>query len=1105
MSLHPPSQRPAEDDAVPLAPLKLENMIAGGTKSQLKIRKAVQHPDSQSSSRSCGGPAPAPATEPARNVDVRVTLPILDRIKRLNFASTVNVSADLYEFVSPLWNSELRRFKQAVDKILSKREFTQRYGIFEGLCYTQDVQLKIELANVYTDTTSRPSPLETLCGCVAKDFPEGSGKSVTIGGIIEINGAAFALTNGHFTTTALDNLQRSPTGANIDSDTQDSEDGSESILILDDLKLPKLKSTRSPMGYRSDPLKLDLLHTSGGDTVRHGKEWSTISVTEKSLCLPNIYITTESTSDSEEQQRRWYLTAAAETASVRNVIVLTSSEGCCSGTLLANESYLRLPTGDFVLTWMIRLDNTSGLRKGDSGAWVIDKESKIVYGHITAFSERDGYLIPLSHMLKEIGAHHRGFAVLPSPLVYLADLAKYWSDRDNDDLASRFAGEMMIHDSAFDSPGSWLHNCFQDLIVRYRTDKTALIALLKISGKNLPTLLTMDKDFEKYVESVAGLDEHLRWKLRAICREGRELGSLQTIRASGASQSVRRGLYNPRVLQQTPDPSFPADLSKAIEMDDIETLCVLLSHGANPNVKLETSEFALQKASHKGFDAIVRTLIDMGAYVNAQGGRYGNALQAASFAGHDKLVQMLLESGADVNAQGGDYGNALQAASAEGHDKIVQQLLDVGAEVNAQGGEYGNALYAASAGGHDKLVQILLDKGADVNAQDGDYGHALQVASARGHERIVQMLLAAGADVNAQSKKHGNALQAASAGGHDKIVHQLLDVGADVNAQGGHYGNALQAASARGQDKTAQQLLNAGAYVNAQGGHYGNALSAAIEGNHDGIMQMLLKEGVHGNSQNGYYADLLHAAFSRGQVNVIHTLLENGVNINAQSTLHNNALYTASHAGDSKTVQMLIQAGADINTQGGHYGNALQAASAGGHAEIVQLLLDRGADANARNGAYGSALYAASYESHIGIVEILLDAGADISTLSRSYNSALQKASSGGYEKFVRILIDVGADVNAQSEHYGNALQGASERGHDKIVQMLLDAGADINTQGGRYGNALQAASAEGHDKIVHQLLDVGAEVNAQGGEYGSALQAASVRGHDKTVQILLD
>ena len=40
---------------------------------------------------------------------------------------------------------------------------------------------------------------------------------------------------------------------------------------------------------------------------------------------------------------------------------------------------------------------------------------------------------------------------------------------------------------------------------------------------------------------------------------------------------------------------------------------------------------------------------------------------------------MLLEKGADVNAQGGRFGNALQAASAGGHDKVVQMLLENGA------------------------------------------------------------------------------------------------------------------------------------------------------------------------------------------------------------------------------------------------------------------------------------------------------------------------------------------------------------------------------------------------------------------------------------------
>lgn len=43
-------------------------------------------------------------------------------------------------------------------------------------------------------------------------------------------------------------------------------------------------------------------------------------------------------------------------------------------------------------------------------------------------------------------------------------------------------------------------------------------------------------------------------------------------------------------------------------------------------------------------------LLDKGANVSAQGGRYGNALQAASYRGYEKVVQILLEKGANVNA-----------------------------------------------------------------------------------------------------------------------------------------------------------------------------------------------------------------------------------------------------------------------------------------------------------------------------------------------------------------------------------------------------------------------------------------------------------------------
>lgn len=65
-----------------------------------------------------------------------------------------------------------------------------------------------------------------------------------------------------------------------------------------------------------------------------------------------------------------------------------------------------------------------------------------------------------------------------------------------------------------------------------------------------------------------------------------------------------------------------------------------------------------------------RHLIDKGANVNAQGGDYGNALQAASFRGHQEIVKLLLDNRADVNTQGGDYGNS--------SDDFIMRLFDMG-------------------------------------------------------------------------------------------------------------------------------------------------------------------------------------------------------------------------------------------------------------------------------------------------------------------------------------------------------------------------------------------------------------------------------------------
>jgi hypothetical protein len=61
----------------------------------------------------------------------------------------------------------------------------------------------------------------------------------------------------------------------------------------------------------------------------------------------------------------------------------------------------------------------------------------------------------------------------------------------------------------------------------------------------------------------------------------------------------------------------------------------------------------------------------------------GMAMYFSWLRGDEQVVRSLLEKGADVNAQGETYGSALQAASYEGHEKVVMMLLEKGSGVLA--------------------------------------------------------------------------------------------------------------------------------------------------------------------------------------------------------------------------------------------------------------------------------------------------------------------------------------------------------------------------------------------------------------------------------------
>jgi ankyrin repeat protein len=280
---------------------------------------------------------------------------------------------------------------------------------------------------------------------------------------------------------------------------------------------------------------------------------------------------------------------------------------------------------------------------------------------------------------------------------------------------------------------------------------------------------------------------------------------------------------------------------QAAAQGDDTVLEVLLASGVLDENRQRFLNQALQSAARWGKPQTCQWLVDRGANVNYEGGKYGSALQAAVcehyWPRHDttlEVAQLLIKNGADVNLGGGEYGGALMAAICNTNGEIVKMLADAGANVNARGGELDSILQAIARHGTASTVRYFLEIGADVHVVGGKYGTALQAACYKHDLESMKLLIEHGADVNLATGKYGNCLQAAAfkkRKGNEKesvaAMEFLISHGADVNATGGKYGTALQCAARHGNLGGVKFLLNEGADVMAEGGKLGSALKAA--------------------------------------------------------------------------------------------------------------------------------------------------------------------------------------------------------------------------------------------------------------------------------------
>ncbi len=212
-------------------------------------------------------------------------------------------------------------------------------------------------------------------------------------------------------------------------------------------------------------------------------------------------------------------------------------------------------------------------------------------------------------------------------------------------------------------------------------------------------------------------------------------------------------------------------LHQAAAVGEIEQVKLLISEGADVNVKNNDGQTQLHYAASKGHKEIVELLLAHGAEVNIGGADYNRtAAEFAMKSNHTDIVQLLVSKGADIPP--------LHFALYMKDETKARSLIEGDADVNRRTPYGTTPLNRAVVVGFKDIVELLIAKGANVNAKDNWDWTPLHGVAAEGHRELVELLIAKGANVNVRDGERRTPLWYAKDAGHTEIVELLRKHGA---------------------------------------------------------------------------------------------------------------------------------------------------------------------------------------------------------------------------------------------------------------------------------------------------------------------------------------
>jgi putative CocE/NonD family hydrolase len=198
----------------------------------------------------------------------------------------------------------------------------------------------------------------------------------------------------------------------------------------------------------------------------------------------------------------------------------------------------------------------------------------------------------------------------------------------------------------------------------------------------------------------------------------------------------------------------------AIDGDNTAIAKYLIDHGANINAG--GSWPALMEALYASSIEMIGLLISRGADINVKDEDGMPALYSAFFTGKEGVAKLLLEKGADFAWKDKAGRKSLHYTALEDYSGVAELLLVKGAKIDERDGEYNfTPLHYAARFGSTKVVEVLIAHGADIKAKDKWGYQPIHWAAYHDRPEIIELLTAKGADVNAKTSLGQTPLQLA--------------------------------------------------------------------------------------------------------------------------------------------------------------------------------------------------------------------------------------------------------------------------------------------------------------------------------------------------------